>query len=152
MKKFNYRLDSYLKIKQFEEKIAWNEVLKQEGRIHLLQQQIDTIHMQIQNSRETVSRTGTGDGSFQVNTANLHQMGIEGLDYRVKEIKTALVKELVLLQRLKDRHAEMKKEAKTLETHKDKQKAVHRKEVGKKDVLHLSEVGAQKMARRKLDE
>lgn len=152
MKKFNYRLDSFLKIKQFEEKIAWNEVLKQEGRILLLREQIDTIHTQIQVSRDTVSRTGTGEGSFQVNTANLLQMGIEGLGFRVKEIETQLKKEMAILQKLKDRHAEMKKDAKTLETHKDKQKAAYKKEVGKKDVLRLSEVGAQKVARRKLDE
>ncbi|MBY0314229.1 MAG: hypothetical protein K2Q26_01830 [Bdellovibrionales bacterium] len=152
MKKFNYRLDSFLKIKQFEEKIAWNEVLKQEGRILLLREQIDTIHRQIQVSRDTVSRTGTGDGSFQVNTANLLHMGIEGLGFRVKEIEAQLKKEMSILQKLKDRHAEMKKEAKTLETHKDKKKAAYKKEVGKKDILRLSEVGAQRMAKRKLDE
>lgn len=152
MKKFNFRLDSFLKIKQFEEKIAWNEVLKQEERVSKITHQIDTIHMQIKNAREIVSRTGGHQEGDSIVVADLHQQGIEALGWRIQDLQVMLKKEISLLQKVRDRHSEIKKETKSLESYKDKQKQEHKKENNKADVLRLSEVGSQRLARRKINE
>lgn len=149
MKKFNFRLDSFLKIKQFEEKIAWNEVLKQEGRVSIIQEQIDTTHMSIQAAREEMSRVGD---HHSIHTAQLNQMSIEGLSFKLKDLQFSLKKEIALLHKLKERHFEFKKEAKSLETYKENKKNDYKQEIKKKDILRLSEVGTQKHSRRKINE
>ncbi|MBY0385190.1 flagellar FliJ family protein [bacterium] len=114
MKKHQFRLESYLKIKQFEEKNSWNEVLQQSARVNYLENQIDDLFKQQSLARKKASLVGFKKESA-VHEFMLVDESIAGTQARIEELQKSLFKEKKTLEILKNKHIESKKELKTIE-------------------------------------
>lgn len=114
MKKHQFRLQNYLKIKEFDEKISWTDVLKQEARIHEIQDQIHRIVESQKNSHKKSTQIGLRAGP-QLYELDLTLESIAGLDVRLRALQTTLAQEEKILERLKQKHIEAKKELKIVE-------------------------------------
>ncbi len=119
MKKNQFRLKSFLRIKEFEEKNAWSEVLRQETRVQLIVQQIDQLKNQLKVTRTKSSTVGLEDGA-QLYELNLANESILGTNVKIDQLKTEQFREEKILERLRTKHIEAKKELKTIEKLKEK--------------------------------
>ena len=119
MKKNNFRLQSFLRIKEFEEKNAWSEVLRQEARIHLIAQEISRLINQQKMTRKNSSTVGLAHGA-QLYELNLANESILGTDVKIENLKLEQAREENILDRLRAKHIEAKKELKTIEKLKEK--------------------------------
>lgn len=114
MKKHQFRLEAYLKIKQFEEKNSWNEVLQQMARVNSIEDKIESLSKQQSIVRKNVSMIGLKKQSV-VHEFLLADESITGTQARIEDLKKSLVKEKKTLEILRNKHIESKKELKTIE-------------------------------------
>jgi flagellar export protein FliJ len=146
MKKFNFRLTGFLKIKEFEEKNAWNEVLKQEGRVNALKRRIDTLIEAVHESRQQLS-----DPDMGPSTAGRWQLAEESIAGQTAQI-SVLEKEYLLekktLEKLIFRHSEIKKEAKIIDNYKARKKSEFADAKAKNEEIQRNEFATQSFLRK----
>jgi flagellar export protein FliJ len=143
MKKFNFRLGGYLRIKEFEEKNAWNEVLKQEKRTQSLKDKIDDLTMDIHNTR-----LATVDTSQAVPQWALADEAIRGMTARITELQKEYAVEMKTLEKLVLKHRETKKEAKIVNNYKDRKKNEFEEEKNKIEDKQRIDISTQSFMRK----
>lgn len=135
---FKFRLDSYLKLKTHEEKSAWNEVLKQQGRVSEIQEAIDTI-----NEAMTAARAALSDGGskkeYSFGEAQIVEESLSAQSVKLKYLFREKANEERTLEILKQKYFEKKRDAKTIENLKDRKKAEYVKETSKLEDKTLEE-------------
>lgn len=119
MKKNSFRLQTFLRIKEFEEKNAWSEVLRQEAQVHLIVQEISNLKNQQKIARKNSSTVGLVNGA-QLYELNLAHESIIGTDVKIEHLKVEQAREEKILDKLRAKHIESKKELKTIEKLKEK--------------------------------
>ena len=144
MKKFNFRLAGYQRIKAFEEKNAWNEVLKQEARVLKIKQAMDNLEMDIRKGREDMSRVGENS----VPRWHLAEEAIGGLTARIQQLQQEYNAEMRLLEKLVIKHREAKKEAKIIENYEDRKRAEFKEDKAKHDEIQRNETATQSFMRK----
>lgn len=136
---FKFRLESYLKLKTHEEKSAWNEVLKQQGRVSKIQEAIDTI-----NEAMSAARAGLTEGgnkkSYSFGEAQIVEESLSAQSARLKQYFKEKANEERTLEILKQKYFEKKRDAKTIENLKDRKKTEFNKEESKLDEKNLEEI------------
>ena len=147
MKAFQFRLKNYLKIKEFEEKNSWNEVLKQESRALNLKNKIDNLYITMQKSRAERDQIGINPNVDQMR-ASLINESLQGLDARVKALHQEYQVELKLLEKLKDIHSEKRKEAKVIDKLQERKKKEFKVEREKIEQKNSNEIAGNLFARR----
>jgi len=147
VKKFNFRLAGYLRIKEFEEKNAWNEVLKQEARTSVLQNKIDNLNMRIRESREAASRAGQASGATAAETHLLAE-SIIAMGAQVVALQSDLEVEMKILEKLVAKHRETKKDAKVINNFKDRKKNDFEKEKAKSEEKQRHDFSTQSFIRK----
>ena len=147
MRAFKFRLDSYLKLKVHEEKSAWNEVLKQQGRVSQLEEYIHTINEAMSAARADLSGSGVNE-KYSIGKAEIVAESLSALTVKLSHIFSEKAKEEKVLESLRQKYFEKKKEAKTIENLKDRRKAEYVKEQSKFEDKKNEEI-AQTMARSK---
>jgi len=146
MKKFNFRLSGFLRIKEFEEKNAWNEVLQQEARLNALRKRLDTLSTGIHESRRQLSDPDMGAsaaGRWQV-----AEESIRGMTAQTKVLENEYALEMKTLEKLVHRHREIKKEARILENYKERKHHDFVEEKAKADEIQRNEFATQSFIRR----
>jgi flagellar export protein FliJ len=148
LKKYQFRLESYLKIKEFEEKNSWSEVLAQEARVASIQSQMDQLEFQRGQIRFKLSLIGQqrGPGLYEI---DLGEESLNATKKRLENLAIDLEKEKKLLERLKIKHAEAKKELKTIEKLKEREKIEYKSLKEKMDSKNITEIAGQMYLRRK---
>jgi flagellar export protein FliJ len=121
MKAFKFRLENYLKIKEFEEKNSLNEVLKQEGVLLEVRMKIERIMDIMHASREEKNLLGR-DPSVDSAKVDLINESLIGLNARMNIFRREYQVQATLLEKLKVAHAEKRKDAKIIEKLKDRKK------------------------------
>ena len=142
MKKHRFRLDSYLKIKEFEEKLSWSEVLTQMGRVSAIVQKINQLKEQQKSIRKKTSLIGQDQGP-QIYELSLAGESIEGTKVKIESLMLELRNEERILERLRLKHVESKKELKTIEKVKENDFRAFKIEKDKKDLKTTSEIALQ---------
>lgn len=132
MKEFKFRLESYLKLKVYEEKNAWSEVLKQQGRVYQIEESIHNINRAMSEGREKLAQDSS--------VSQLVEESINALNVKLKMLYQEKIAEEKTLDILLKKHMEKKKEAKIIENLKNKKKADFTKEKSKKDQNNLEEI------------
>lgn len=127
MKKFNFRLTGYLRIKEFEEKTAWNEVLKQEARTSQIKNKIDNLIMSIHTNREGLTQTGGGE-TPDVARWQLINESITGMNAQIGLLQQEYAVEAKILERLVNKHRDLKRESKVIENYKDRKRVEFKEE------------------------
>jgi flagellar export protein FliJ len=150
MKKHRFRLDSYLKIKEFEEKLSWSEVLTQMGRVSAIVQKINHLKEQQKNIRKKTSLIGQDQGP-QIYELSLAGESIEGTKVKIESLMLELRNEERILERLRLKHVESKKELKTIEKVKENDFKAFKIEKDKKDLKTTSEIALQMHNRGKVE-
>jgi flagellar export protein FliJ len=144
---FKFRLAAYHKLKQYEEKSSWNEVLKQEGLVSNLTQQIDTIKTTVAELREKLSQIGVPGGTKIIDAETLNE-SIHAFLVRTERIRREKVAEEKTLEVLKQKYFEKKKEAKIIDNLKDRKMAEHKKVEAKKDDKKTDDIVSMLIQRR----
>jgi len=132
MGRFKFRLDSYLNLKVHEEKSAWNEVLKQQGRVSEIEDYIHTINEAMSAARADLSVSG-GNGDYSAGKAVLVEESLSALTVKLQFLFSEKAKEEKILEVLKLKYFEKKKDAKIIENLKDRKKAEFVKERSKEE-------------------
>lgn len=146
MKKFDFRLKGFLRIKEFEERNAWNEVLKQEGRVNAIQNRITTLATGIHDSRQQLSAPNIGAdaaGRWQ-----LAEESIRGMNAQIEVLQKEYALEAKTLERLLYRHREAKKEAKIISNYKDRKKSEFEDLKAKQEEIQRTEISTQSYIRK----
>lgn len=146
MKKFDFRLKGFLRIKEFEERNAWNEVLKQEGRVNAIQNRMTTLATGVHESRQQLSTPSIGAdaaGRWQ-----LAEESIRGMNAQIEVLQKEFALESKTLERLLHRHREAKKEAKILTNYKDRKKSEFNDIKAKHDEIQRTEFSTQSHLRK----
>lgn len=138
MARFKFRLDSFLNLKEHEEKTAWNEVLKQQGLVSNLTNQIDTIICTIKNMRKRMSQVGQVGATIE-EAENLHT-GIEAFQIKLEDLKMQRINEEKVLDKLKHIHIEKKRDAKILDNLRSRKQDEYKKDQTKKKELKADDV------------
>lgn len=150
MKKNQFRLQSFLRIKEFEEKNAWSEVLRQEGRINLIVQEINQLKDLQQATRKKSSRIGLDQGP-QLYELTLADESISGTNVRIDLLKVDQAREEKVLEKLRLKHIEAKKELKTIEKLKEKSTQEFKTTRDKFEAKQTNEIAQQMYNRGKAD-
>jgi flagellar export protein FliJ len=150
MKKHTFRMESYLRIKEFEEKLSWSEVLTQMGRVNSVTQKIITLKDQQKNIRKKTSMFGLNEGP-QLYELSLAGESIIGTSARIESLTLELRNEEKILERLRVKHVEAKKELKTIEKIKENDKARFKQHKEKMDLKTTSEIALQMHNRGKVE-
>lgn len=144
---FKFRLDSYLKLKVHEEKSAWNEVLKQQGRVSDIEDSIHTINEAMSAARADLSASG-GVGKHSAGKADLVEESLSALTVKLKILFNEKAKQEKLLEVLKQKYFEKKKDAKIIENLKERKRVEYTKEYAKQEDKNNEEI-ARTMAQSK---
>lgn len=147
MKPFQFRLKNFLKIKEFEEKNSWNEVLKQESRAFNIKNKIDNLNMTMQKSREERDQIGINPMMDQAH-ATLINESLTALEARGEALHKEYLVELKTLEKLKEIHSEKRKEAKILDKFKDRKKAEYKVDREKVEQKQSNEIAGNLYTRR----
>jgi flagellar export protein FliJ len=150
LKKYQFRLASYLKIKEFEEKNSWSEVLIQEARVSSIQNKIDELTIQRGQIRKNISRLGQSNGPG-LHEVDLSEESLAGTQKRLEIYILDLEKENKLLEKLKAKHTEAKKELKTIEKLKEREFQEYKSFKEKNDAKITTEIAAQMHVLRKVE-
>ena len=150
MKKYQFRLEAYLKIKQFEEKNSWNEVLQQMARVNSIEERIESLNQQQSLVRKNISKVGLKKASV-VHEFLLADESISGTQARIEDLKKSLLKEKKLLEILKNKHIESKKELKTFEKLKENDVSRFKIKKDKMENKRTDELAQQMFQRRKAE-
>jgi len=146
MRSFKFRLESYFKLKVHEEKSAWKEVLKQQGRVYQIEESIHNIQSAITSAREQLSR------GHHIGTALLVEESIRGLMTKVQILEKEKAVEGKTLDILRQKYFEKKKDSKILENLKDKKRSDFLAEKRKKDQNLIEEISRMLQVRNKENE
>lgn len=147
MKKFNFRLNGYLRIKEFEEKNAWNEVLKQEARIQNLKNKIDNLNMTILQSRERMNQVGREQGTDAAHLQMVEE-SITGMKAHIETLAQEHARESKTLEKLVLKHREIKKESKIITNFKERKKSDYDKERDKQIEKQSADFATQSFLRK----
>ncbi len=142
MKKHQFRMESYLKIKEFEEKMSWSEVLIQMGRVNALMQRITKLKDQQKSIRQKTSLIGQNQGP-QIYELSLAGESLEGTKAKIESLLLELRNEERILERLRLKHVEAKKELKSIEKLKENNLKDYKILRDKKDLKITAEVALQ---------
>ena len=145
---FKFRLDSYLKLKQHEEKSAWNEVLKQQGRVSLIQDSIDTVDSAMTAAREALSGLG-GEHVYSFGQAQIIEESLSAQSVKLQSLFREKANEERTLEILKQKYFEKKRDAKIIENLKDRKKAEFDKGQSKLEDKNNEEIARTMMQTRK---
>src|SRR5690242_15784097 len=132
MKKFRFRMEGFLKIKEFEEKNSLNEVLKQENRVLSLKSKIDDLMDLMEKSREKGDLLGR-DPSMQPENVLLINDSLTAFEVRLHNARSEYLAENKLLEKLREIYNEKRKEAKVIDNFKDRQKQEFKKLANKEE-------------------
>jgi flagellar protein FliJ len=121
MKAFKFRLENYLKIREFEEKNSLNEVLRQEGRLLEVRSKIEHLMDIMHSSREEKNLLGR-DARVDSAKVELINDSLVGLNARMNVFRREYQVEATQLEKLKAVHAEKRKDAKIIEKLKERKK------------------------------
>jgi flagellar export protein FliJ len=141
-------MESYLKIKEFEEKISWTEVLSQMSRVAAIVQKITQLKNQQKTARKNISMIGQNQGP-QIYELSLAGESIEGTKVKIESLLLEQRNEEKILERLRLKHVEAKKELKTIEKLKENDLKNFKIDRDKKDLKTTSEVALQMHNREK---
>lgn len=130
MAAFKFRLESYFKLKTHEEKTAWNEVLKQQGRVSLLEESIHTIIEAMSAARAGLSASGSKT-DFSTGQAQITEESLSAMTIKVKRLQQEKMAEERTLELLKNKYFEKKRDAKIIENLKERKKTEYVKEQSK---------------------
>lgn len=147
MKKFRFRLDGYQKIKEFEEKNALNEVLRQENRVLSLMAKMNDIQSLMKKSREERDLLGR-DPSMSPSKAELINNSLLALDARLHTTRGEYLAEQKLLEKLREIHNEKRKDAKVIEKLKDRKKEEFKDAKDKWEQKQSNEIAGNTFTRR----
>lgn len=145
MKKFNFRLAGLLRIREFEEKNAWNEVLKQESRLQNIKNKIDNLQMGIASSRQM---TLPAEHASVLSNWQLAEEAISGMGARIEILELEYAQETKLLEKLVARHQEAKKESKILENFKERKSTEFKVEKNKMEAKQSIDFATQSHMRK----
>lgn len=148
MMKHRFRMESYLKIKEFEEKISWTEVLAQMNRVTAIVQKITQLKNQQKAIRKNISMIGQNQGP-QLYELSLAGESIEGTKVKIESLLLEQRNEEKILERLRLKHVEAKKELKTIEKLKENDLKNFKIDRDKKDLKTTSEIALQMHNREK---
>jgi flagellar biosynthesis chaperone FliJ len=147
VKSFKFRLAGYLKIKEFEEKNAWNEVIKQETRVTAVKTKIEALITKMEERKAERSQVGLNPAITQV-SADLISQSLEALDVRLKGMIKEYQAEMMVLEKLRDQHNEKKKEAKIIDKYQDRKKKDFKVQLDKLEQKQTNESAANLYIRR----
>lgn len=150
MKKHRFRMESYLKIKEFEEKLSWTEVLSQMNRVTVIVQKINQLKNQQKTIRKNISMIGQNHGP-QLYELSLAGESIEGTKVKIESLLLEQRNEEKILERLRLKHLESKKDLKTIEKLKENDSREFKIERDKKDLKTTSEIALQMHNRQKAE-
>ncbi len=150
MKKHRFRMESYLKIKEFEEKLSWTEVLSQMNRVTVIVQKIIHLKNQQKTIRKNISMIGQNQGP-QIYELSLAGESIEGTKVRIESLLLEQKNEEKILERLRLKHIEAKKDLKTIEKLKENDLKSFKIDRDKKDLKITSELALQMHNRQKAE-
>jgi flagellar export protein FliJ len=142
MKKHRFRMESFLKIKEFEEKLSWTEVLSQMGRVTAIVQKINHLKSQQKTIRKNMSMIGQNQGP-QLYELSLAGESIEGTKVKIENLLLEQRNEEKILERLRLKHLESKKDLKTIEKLKENDLRNFKIERDKRDLKTTSEIALQ---------
>jgi flagellar biosynthesis chaperone FliJ len=147
MKAFKFRLENYLKIKEFEEKNSWNEVLKQEARVALVKKKIEEMWTTMQRSREEKNLLGSDP---KVNQAKVELINdsLIGLEARMVSYRREYQVEMKLLEKMMEVHAEKRKDAKIIDKFKGRKKQEFKVGRDKAEQKQINEIAGHLFNRR----
>ncbi len=137
MKKFNFRLSGFLRIKEFEEKNAWNEVLQQENRVSSIKSRMNTLHESIHENRTRLSQSQASQNPMA--QWQWAEESIEGQKAQIAILEKEYQLELKTLEKLVARHREINKEAKIISNYKDRKKEEFIEDKSKLEELQRNE-------------
>ena len=146
MKKHQFRLENYLKIKSYEEKNCWNSVLQQQSRVEKLEGKILFLTEQSLQTKEKISTLKSNDSLFMPTLA-WGEESVSATKELIKQLAAELDKEFKTLEKLKLKHVETKKELKIIEKLKEHSKTQYRENVLKDDAKKMSEIAQQTFLR-----
>ncbi len=150
MKKHRFRMESYLKIKEFEEKLSWTEVLAQMNRVTTIVQKITQLKNQQKTIRKNISMIGQNQGP-QIYELSLAGESIEGTKVKIESLLLEQRNEEKILERLRLKHIESKKDLKTIEKLKENDLRNFKIDRDKKDLKTTSELALQMHNREKAE-
>ncbi|MCC6137124.1 MAG: hypothetical protein IT287_00705 [Bdellovibrionaceae bacterium] len=136
---FKFRLESYFKLKAHEEKNAWNEVLKQQGRVSQIEDYIHTIKEAMTAARAGLSASGSKT-EYSLGQAQITEESLSAMTIKVKHLQREKMAEEKTLELLKQKYFEKKKDAKIMENLKERKKAEFVKEQSKKEDNNNEEI------------
>lgn len=148
MRAFKFRLDSYLKLKEHEEKTAWNEVLKQQSRVLKIEKQMDNINEAISNGRQMLSAVGV-EVQYNMGAAQVAEESIHALSIKMDILNKERELELKTLETLKQKFFEKKKDAKTMNNLKERKKADFKIKHSKDEQIKIEEMTSKMLLSRK---
>ncbi len=146
MKKHQFRLENYLKIKSYEEKNCWNDVLQQQARVEKIEEKIIMLTEQTHLTKAKISTLKSGSSLF-VPTVAWSEESVGATKELIKQLTVELEKEFKTLDKLKQKHVEAKKELKTVEKLKEQSKVQYKENVLKDDAKKMSEIAQQTFLR-----
>ncbi len=150
MKKHKFRMDSFLKIREFEEKTAWSEFLRQESRVQAIKKQISDLNDQQSSARQKISQVGLKSGP-ELSEVALNNESLLATKQRIEVISLSLNNEERILEKLRLKHLEAKKELKTIEKLKENDISKYKKLRDKYDAKITSDIGMQMYNRGKVE-
>ena len=146
MKKYSFRLESYLKIKTYEEKICWRDVLNQDAKVISIQNRIHSLNEQNSANKQNISEL-TADTSSFVSEAAWGNESIIATKELIKQLTVDLEKESKTLDKLRLKHLEAKRELKVIEKLKEQSLSQHKEKVSKDDRNKMAEIAQQTFLR-----
>ncbi len=150
MKRHRFRMESYLKIKEFEEKLSWTEVHAQMNRVTVIVQKILQLKNQQKMIRKNISMIGQSQGP-QIYELSLAGESIEGTKVKIESLLLEQKNEEKILERLRLKHIEAKKDLKTIEKLKENDLKSFKIDRDKKDLKITSELALQMYNREKAE-
>jgi flagellar export protein FliJ len=143
-------MESYLRIKEFEEKLSWTEVLSQMNRVAVVVQKISQLKTQQKTIRKNISMIGQKQGP-QLYELSLAGESIEGTKVKIESLLLEQRNEEKILERLRLKHLESKKDLKTIEKLKENELKEFKIERDKIDLKTTSEIALQMYNREKAE-
>jgi flagellar export protein FliJ len=150
MKKHKFRMDSFLKIKEFEEKNAWSEFLRQESRVLAIKKQINDLKEQQSMARKKISQVGLKNGP-ELSEVSWTNESLSATKQKIEVFYLSLANEEKTLERLRLKHVEAKKELKIIEKLKENDISKYKILRDKYDAKVTSEIGLQIYNRGKVE-
>ena len=142
MKKHFFRLENYLKIKIFEEKNCLSSVLQQQSRVDILERRLQSLEAQMRETKEDLSRPSQETYLFAPKVA-WGEESLRATKEVIIQLKEALAKELRILEKLKAKHLEARKDVKVIEKLKEQSKTNFKEKLNKEDSKKMSEIAQQ---------